>query len=218
MVGAFFDMDQTVLCGSSTALWTRYMWQKGDLSLKDLFRFLSMFFRYRIGFLDMEATTRLLITELAGESEAERIAFTRRWFKEQLVHFVAAEAKRRVEAHRRRGHRVALITGSPSYTADVVAGSLGVTSTDVLATRFEVRDGYFTGRMIEPMCLGEGKLVMAQSYARQHGVDLSESYFYTDSIVDLPLLEQVRHPVAVNPDRPLRQMALQRGWPIVRFY
>ena len=89
---------------------------------------------------------------------------------------------------------------------------------DVLATRFEVHNGRFTGRMLEPMLYGAGKLSAAAAYARHHGLNLAASFFYTDSISDLPLLENVGHPVAVNPDRSLRRLAETKGWSIVRFY
>jgi HAD superfamily hydrolase (TIGR01490 family) len=199
-------------------LLVRYMRQRGELAQQDVMRFLAAMLRYKMGRLDMIETTRALVRELAGESEAERIAHTRQWFQEQLIDYVTEEGRRWVQGHRRLGHRVALITASPSYTADQLAEHLGMASEDVMATRFEVEHGLFTGRMLEPMIYGQGKLDAARVYADQHGVDLRHSYFYTDSVADLPLLEMVGYPVAVNPDGPLRKLARNRGWSIVRFY
>lgn len=217
-VGAFFDMDKTLLSESSSLLWARYLWQRGELPVPELLRILGVWLRYKLNRLDMVEITRQLVGEMAGESEGERIAMTRRWFEEQLAGYVTDEGRRRVEAHRRLRHRVVLITASPSYIAHALADALGLPSGDVLATRLEVRDGRFTGRLIEPMCYGEGKVVAAMAYARARRLDLAASYFYTDSISDLPLLRQVGYPVAVNPDRPLLERAEREGWPVVRFY
>ena len=92
---------------------------------------------------------------------------------------------------------------------------LGISS--VICTRPEVVDGRFTGRIVEPICHGRGKLYWAQQFCAQEGIDLAKSYFYTDSIRDLPTLEAVGHPRPVNPDRPLLREARQRGWPVQRF-
>jgi phosphoserine phosphatase len=75
-----------------------------------------------------------------------------------------------------------------------------------------------TGQVVPPVCYGTGKVVWAERFAEEHGVDLSASYFYTDSITDLPLLERVAHPVAVNPDPRLRRLAQKRGWPVETFF
>lgn len=211
-------MDRTLLSESSTWLWIRYLRERREYTRRDVVRLIGILVRYKLGVLDMVALTRKLAREMAGQPEAERIAFTQKWFEDQLVHYVAPEARRRLEAHRQGGHRVAIITASPGYTADALAQHLGLTVEDVLATRFEVRDGQFTGRMIEPMCYGEGKLIMARAYAERLGIDLAASYFYTDGIADRALLERVGYPIAVNPDRRLHRLALQRGWPVVRFY
>ena len=217
-IGAFFDMDKTLLSVSSTTLWTRHMRERGELPLGDLLRILGALVRYKLGQLDMVETTRQFVRELAGQSEDLHEANTRRWVADQLVHYVAEEGRERLESHRQLGHRVAMITASPGYTADPLAEALGLAQEDVLATRFEVQNGRFTGRLLEPMLYGAGKLSAAVVYARRHGLSLADSFFYTDSISDLPLLENVGHPVAVNPDRSLRRLADAKGWSIVRFY
>lgn len=218
LTAAFFDMDRTLLSDSSTLLWVRYMRARGELPALELMRYLGAVIRYSVGQLDMADLTRRLAKELAGQPEIERMSLTRRWVADQVVNFVAPEGRRWLDAHRKRGHRVAMITASPAYTADALAEHLAIPVEDVMATRFEVRNGRFTGRMIEPMVIGEGKLSAAQEYAARNGIDLAASYFYTDSIADLALLEKVGHPVAVNPDRQLLKVAEAHGWHIVRFY
>lgn len=218
MIAAYFDMDRTLLSDSSSLLWMRYMRQRGELAARQFLHLASILLRYKFGVLDVPAMTRSLVADFAGQPEAERVAFSRRWFDEQLVNYVAAEARRVLELHRQQGHRPVIITASPIYTAEPLAAHLQIVPDDVLATRIEVRNGRFTGRVVEPMCYKEGKLQWAEQHAARHGIDLSASYFYTDSIDDLSLLERVGHPVAVNPDKPLYRWAEQRGWPVVRFY
>lgn len=218
MIAAYFDMDRTLLTDSSSFLWLRYMRQRGEMTAKQFLHLVPLLLRYKLGVLDMRALSRSLVAQLAGQPEAERVAFSRLWFGEQLVRYVAPEGRRVLEAHRQAGHRPILITASPIYTAAPLAEHLGIPPQDVLATRAEVYAGHFTGRMVEPMCYREGKLYWAEEHAARHGIDLQASYFYTDSIDDLPLLQRVSHPVAVNPDKPLRRWAEQQGWPVVRFY
>jgi putative phosphoserine phosphatase/1-acylglycerol-3-phosphate O-acyltransferase len=110
---------------------------------------------------------------------------------------------------------VALLTAATSYIAGPTGHYLGVSHQ--LCTRLEVRDGRFTGRLLKPLCHGKGKLYWAIEFCRAHGADLERSYFYTDSIRDLPALEAVGNPRPVNTDRRLLRVARRRGWPVERF-
>lgn len=217
-IGAFFDMDRTLLTESSTLLMVRYMRRRQLLRRRELFWLVWARLRLRLGTTDIPTITRQLVRSMAGAAESEQIAFSRQWFGEQLIHYVSEGGRRSIADHRARGHRLAVITGSPVYTAGPLAQHLQISAEDVLATRFEVVDGRFTGRLMEPMCFREGKLDYAEAYADRHGLKLSASYFYTDSIDDLSLLERVGHPVAVNPDKALLRVAQERAWPIVNFY
>lgn len=217
-IGAFFDMDRTLLTESSTLLMVRYMRRRQLLQRREVMWLMWARVRLKLGLADIPTITRQMVQSMAGSPEAEQVAFARRWFQEQLIHYVSEVGRHRVADHRARGHRLAVITGSPVYTADPLAQHLEISSEDVLATRFEVEGGRFTGRLVEPMCYQEGKLAYAQAYANRHGLDLSASYFYTDSIDDLSLLERVGHPVAVNPDSALLKLAQERAWPVVSFY
>jgi HAD superfamily hydrolase (TIGR01490 family) len=96
-----------------------------------------------------------------------------------------------------------------------IAARMGIEH--ILYTRLEVEDGLFTGRVIEPICFEEGKIYWLQQFIEEQGIDLAKSYFYTDSITDLPLLDLVGHPVATNPDPLLYRTAVKRRWP-VRFF
>jgi HAD superfamily hydrolase (TIGR01490 family) len=107
---------------------------------------------------------------------------------------------------------VAIVTGATPYAAQPLARELGIDH--VIATNLEVENGRFTGRVRHPMGYGPGKVVLSEKLAEEQGFSLDESTFYSDSITDLPLLERVRTPVAVNPDTRLKRHASKNGWRI----
>src|SRR5207253_10099589 len=110
-----------------------------------------------------------------------------------------------VAAHRRAGHLLVILTSATRYLAEPVAADLGIEH--LLVTQLLVRDGRFTGEAVRPVCYGEGKIYWAERFATAQGVDLGRSYFYTDSITDLPVLERVGEPRIVNPDPRLRRVS-----------
>jgi len=160
--------------------------------------------------------SRLMVLS-AGSSEAEAWRMSNEWFQAMLRHYIAPGARERVAWHRAQGHQVAIVSASTPYAVHPVAQALDLGEA-YLSTRLEVIDGRFTGRVIAPACYDEGKLILARDYAARHGIDLAQSYFYSDSHRDLPLLEAVGHPVAVNPNRRLARLAAARGWPVMCFY
>jgi HAD superfamily hydrolase (TIGR01490 family) len=119
-----------------------------------------------------------------------------------------------VDEHRRAGHLTVIVTSASRYLAAPLATELGIRH--FLATELVVRDGVFTGEAVRPLCYGAGKVHWVRELAAREGVDLARSYFYTDSITDLPLLEAVGHPRVVHPDPPLRRLSRRRGWPVLR--
>ncbi len=216
-VGAFFDMDNTVLCGSSGRLYLQYLRRKRLLSGP---RWLAITWQvglYVTGLTSFPQLMARLMTQVAGSDEAEAWRISEAWFAEMLRDYIAPAARERIDWHRQQGHRVAIVSASTPYAVSPVAHDLGL-GDDYLATRLEVISGRFTGKLIEPPCYGVGKVTLARAYSIQHNLDLAVSYFYTDSHHDLPLLESVGYPVAVNPSRKLRAIALERRWHQERFY
>jgi putative phosphoserine phosphatase/1-acylglycerol-3-phosphate O-acyltransferase len=147
--------------------------------------------------------------ESALEEIGERI------FVRQLAKTVYPEARALVRAHRERGHTVAIVSSALRYQVEPLARDLEIEH--VLSTRLEVEDGVFTGRVLRPTCFGEGKAQAVRDLAEQHGLDLDESWFYTDSHDDLPALEVVGRPRPLNPDERLERVARERAWPVRRF-
>ena len=214
-VGAFFDMDKTLISENSGSLYMKYRYERGEVNGWDLAKGLYAYLRYKAGILDIRAFTQQAIVEFRGLSE-RRLAREGRDFVDRLVlPTVYPAAVEMVRWHQARGHVVAIVSGATRYVVKPLAERLGIRH--YLYTRVEVENGRLTGRVIDPICFEEGKIYWLQQFIDEKGIDLARSWFYTDSVTDLPLLELVGHPVAVNPDPFLYRTARWRTWP-VRFF
>jgi HAD superfamily hydrolase (TIGR01490 family) len=214
---ALFDLDNTLLDVSSGQLYARYRYRHGQMSRQELARVVWWGILSGLGLLDMRDLIPKLLSQAAGDDEREMRRLCDRWFVEDVVPHVTEAGSQQVAHHRVQGHVLALVSASTQYVVEPMAAYLGFPG-QFVCTHLESKDGVLTGNIIPPPCYGQGKVVWAERFAAQHDVDLSASYFYSDSVSDLPLLERVGHPVAVNPDPRLRRLARKRGWPIQRFY
>ena len=147
-----------------------------------------------------------------GDSEEDMIRDCDKWYADKVRRHVRPEMVDAMAEHRKQGHKVLLLTAVTIYLARPLGEDLGVD--DYICNRLEVKDGKFTGRLVEPTCYGDGKVFLARKFAETNDISLSESYFYTDSVTDLPVLEQIGNPVVVNPDLILRREARRRSWPV----
>jgi putative phosphoserine phosphatase / 1-acylglycerol-3-phosphate O-acyltransferase len=214
-VGALFDLDRSLLAGFSAVAFLRERLLSGRVSpreLRDSTLGALSFALGRTGFSGMLSASVAAYRGLE-ESVLEEIGET--VFEKHLAGQIFPESRALVRAHRERGHTLAIVSSALRYQAEPLARELGIPH--VLCTRLEVKHGMLTGRVVRPTCWGEGKLHYAQELAAREGVDLGESYFYTDSADDLPLLEGVGRPRPLNPDRRLAGLARDRGWPMRRF-
>jgi HAD superfamily hydrolase (TIGR01490 family) len=216
-IAALFDLDRTLLDTSSGQLWARYMHRTGQMSTLEFARAAWWGVLSRLGLLDMTELIPRLVETAAGGDQAETMRDSNRWFAQDVLPHVAGRGLERVADHQAQGHVVAIVSASTQYVVGPMAAHLGVPG-QYVCTHIRSVDGRLTGELEPPPCYGQGKVVWAERFAAEHGVDLAGSYFYTDSISDLPLLERVGHPVAVNPDPRLRRLALRRGWPVETFY
>ncbi len=216
-IGALFDLDKTLLDTSSGQLYARYLYRYGKMSRAQVLRVAWWGILSRLGILDMQNLIPRLLAGAAGDDEAEMRRLCDRWFAEDVVLHVAEEGQRCVAEHQAQGHVVAIVSASTQYVVEPMAAYMGIDG-QFVCTHLENKDGRLSGQVIPPVCYGTGKVVWAERFAAEYDVDLAESHFYTDSISDLPLLERVAHPVAVNPDPRLRRLATRRGWKIAKFY
>jgi putative phosphoserine phosphatase / 1-acylglycerol-3-phosphate O-acyltransferase len=216
-IGAFFDMDNTVLRDSSGRLYLQYLRRKRLLSWPRWLVIAWQVGLYVMGLTSFPQLMARLMTQVAGADEAEAWRISAAWFDEMLCDYIAPAARARITWHHQQGHHVAIVSASTPYAVSPVAHDLGL-GDNYLATRLEVVSGRFTGGVIEPPCYGAGKVTLAQAYSAKHNLDLTASYFYTDSHHDLPLLDSVGNPVVVNPNRKLKAIALERRWRQESFY
>ncbi|HEY0251049.1 MAG TPA: HAD family hydrolase [Kofleriaceae bacterium] len=214
MIAALFDMDNTLLTADTGMSWTRFLYRRGELPASVVARAIYWSTLYKLAVLDMEAVVTKLVAGLEGDSEAEMIAKCNEWYAADVAQLVAPAARVAIERHRAEGHTIVLATGSTVYAARPVAA--GVQIDHVLATALEVRDDKFTGKPAA-LCFGRHKVTLAEAWAEREGIDLSRSYFYSDSYNDLPMLERVGTAIAVNPDARLRRHARKRGWPMANW-
>jgi HAD superfamily hydrolase (TIGR01490 family) len=211
MIAALFDMDHTLLRVDTAMSWTKFLYRRGELPPSMLAKAIYWSTLYKLAVLDMETVFTKLCMDLAGDSEAEMIAKCAVWYREHVAPHVAPAARVAVEHHRRAGHTIVLATGSTVYAARPVAAGVGIEH--VLSSELEVVGGAFTGKP-SALCFGRHKVTLAEQWATAHGIDLSRSYFYSDSYNDLPMLARVGTAIAVNPDARLRRHAKKNGWPI----
>jgi HAD superfamily hydrolase (TIGR01490 family) len=214
-VGAFFDMDKTLIARNSGTLMMKHRYEQGEIGNLDLLKGIAVYLQYKLGVLDIRSWAQSVLAEYRGKREDEIEKQAREWFDALVEPALYPEAERLVREHDAAGHVVAIVSGATKFVVRPLAARLGIRH--MLYTRLEVEDGCFTGRVIDPICFEEGKIYWLQQLIEEEGIDLAKSYFYTDSITDRPLLDLVAHPIAVNPDPMLYREAVRRGWP-VRFF
>lgn len=214
-VGAFFDLDRTLIDGFSVLRFFRDGIRHGRWSPGQVAELLMASASFELSTVDFSAYVDATSGVLAGMPEAEFEELGERLFKESISAEIYPEARAIADAHRRMGHTLAVISSATPYQARPVARELGIPH--VLATELEVRDGILTGETLHPSCYGEGKANAARKIAEEKGIDLDRSWFYSDSDEDLPLFEIVGNPRPTNPNRRLQQIAARRDWPAFHF-
>jgi len=214
-VAAFFDMDHTITWQNSGLSSVRFARQLGLIPASRLVSSAVKILLYRLSLLNIESWYEKNMAVLSGTSIKDMERFCALWFDAMMKKSIYKQALDLIQDHKNKGHRVAVISNSPGFFVKPVADALDIE--DIISTRVEERDGVLTGRLVKPLCYGEGKRSYALKWVSLVGIDLSCSYFYTDSFFDLPLLKTVGRPVATNPDMKLRRVALAYGWPVLKF-
>ena len=214
MTLAIFDLDHTLLDGDSDYLWGEYMVANALVDADDYRqRNRDFFAQYQRGELDVERYLEFALEPLTRHSletlHRHRADFVARWIEP----IVAAGARALLASHRDAGHELMIVSATHRFVTEPIAALLDVPT--LLATEPEIVDGRYTGRFLGTPTYRDGKVSALRAWLRENGRDLAGSYFYSDSINDLPLLETVEHPIAVHPDDDLRAIASRRAWKIV---
>jgi HAD superfamily hydrolase (TIGR01490 family) len=214
---AFFDLDKTVIAKSSTLAFSRSFYQGGLISRRSVLRSAYAQFVYLVGGADhdqMERMRRYLSRLATGwhvQTVRDIVAETLHVIVDPLVY---DEAVSLIEEHHEAGHDVVIVSSSGSEVVSPIGEMLGVE--EIIATVMVQDEGRYTGD-IDFYAYAENKAVAIRDLAERVGYDLEASYAYSDSITDLPMLEVVGHPFAVNPDKALRRAAAARQWPVLDF-
>jgi HAD superfamily hydrolase (TIGR01490 family) len=214
---AFFDLDKTLIARSSTLAFGPSLYRHGLLSRADVMRGALAQLRYRVSGADHQQMEKLKAHALQACRgwPADRVTeIVTEHLKDLILPYVYAEAWALLSDHRSAGQDVIIVSTSGQEVVAPIGALLGVES--VIATRMRIANGHYTGEM-ECYAYGEEKAVQVRRLAAERGYSLPDSYAYSDSATDLPLLEIVGHPRAVNPDRALRRIAAVRGWPVLSF-
>jgi HAD superfamily hydrolase (TIGR01490 family) len=213
---AFFDVDNTLLRGASLYHVGVGAWRMRFISLADILSFGWSQTRFlAVGENGVNiARLRVRAMEIVtGRTREELVTLSHDIFDSRLIQRLWPETVAVAHAHLAAGREVWLVTATAQEVADVIAERLDLTG--ALGTRLDTVDGIFTGRISDGICHGSRKAVVARDLAEARAIDLAHCWAYSDSHNDIPLLELVGNPVAVNPDSTLRRYALARGWPVM---
>ena len=217
-VAAFFDLDKTIIATSSVFAFNRSFLDEGLLSRRSVIDLAYTQLAFSLSGADGEQMAKVrqaMATATKGWEPAQVERIVTEALTERVSPTVFVEAQELLSEHRALGHDLVIVSASGEELVAPIARMLGVDH--YAATRMSRdADGRYGGS-IEFYCQGTGKAEAIRAFAQRYGWDLDSSYAYSDSATDLPMLEEVGHPTAINPDRALRKEALERGWPILTF-
>jgi len=214
---AFFDLDKTVIAKSSTLAFGRPFFHGGLINRRAVLKAAYAQFVFSLQGADAQQMERLRaqLTEMCtGWDVATVHDIVRETLHDIVEPLVYAEASDLIEEHRLAGREIVIVSSSGADVVEPIGELLGADR--VVATRMVSVDGRYNGE-IEFYAYGENKATAVREVAAEGGYDLSDCYAYSDSITDLPMLEEVGHPTVVNPDRALRRIAAEREWPVREF-
>lgn len=211
---AIFDLDNTLLAGDSDYLWGVFLAERGVVDPDHYERENERFYReYKEGRLDIHEFLRFSLAPLARHTPAELVAWRADFLAEKIEPIVLPKALALLDRHRAAGDELLIITATNRFVTEPIAARLGVPH--LIATEPALRDGRYTGEVEGIPSFREGKVLRLEQWLDAHRASLAGSSFYSDSHNDIPLLERVDHPVAVDPDPALADLAAARGWTIL---
>lgn len=211
---ALFDLDNTLLEGDSDYLWGCFLVEQGIVDRQRYERENRRFYdQYKIGALDIHEFLDFQLKPLAEHDMATLQQWRRRYIEEKIVPILLPKAQALVDRHRRQGDIPVIITATNRFITGPIAELYGIS--DLLATEPEIVADRYTGKTSGVPCYREGKVARLMGWLDEHSRTLDDSWFYSDSHNDLPLLNSVTHPVAVDPDAILERHARDNDWDII---
>lgn len=214
MTLALFDLDNTLLSGDSDYEWGQFLVSRGLVDRDHYAAANQRFYeQYQQGVLDIREFSAFSFTPLSERSMTELAALHRDFMASVIEPLITTAARQLVEQHREQGHTLMVITATNSFITRPIVEAFGIPH--LLATEPKVVDGRYTREIDGTPCFQAGKVTRLQQWLETSAETLSGSYFYSDSRNDLPLLEMVDNPIAVDPDDTLRAIATDKRWPIL---
>src|SRR5512142_1653566 len=211
---ALFDLDNTLLSGDSDFEWSQFLIEQGVLD-RELFeaKNLAFYEQYKAGTLDIAEFLDFQLKPLSRHARKVLDGWHEEFMRRKVRPMMTVKGRELVARHREAGDVCLIVTATNSFVTAPIAREFGVTH--LIATEPEQNEGEFTGRVAGVPSFREGKVVRMERWLAEHGWQWSsfgETWFYSDSLNDLPLLSRVSHPVAVDPDATLRTHAERQGW------
>lgn len=216
MALALFDLDHTLLYGDSDHSWGQFLGERAIVDSRTFTERSDYYMaEYQAGRLDIHEFLDFQLAPLVAGNYETLLRLRAEYVDEKIRPLVIPAAVELVDRHRRQGDTPVIITATNDFVTRPIAALFEIEH--LIATELEMVDGAFTGRIVGEPCFREGKIAKLEAWLAKNGGDLVGSWFYSDSRNDLPLLERVEHPIAVNPDPVLEREAGRRNWPIYRF-
>lgn len=214
---AIFDLDNTLLAGDSDYLWGQFLAELGAVDRTSYERENERFYQdYREGRLDIMAFLAFSLRPLSEHPRTQLDAWHVRFMRETIEPLITTATEDLIERHRRIGDTLMIITATNAFVTGPIAERLGIPH--LIATEPEEREGRYTGRVTGTPSFRDGKVERLKQWLKNHETSLDDAWFYSDSHNDLPLLELVSHPVAVDPDTTLAAHAADKGWPVLHLH
>lgn len=211
---AIFDLDETLLDNASGKLFIRYLRQEKLLTevvrVRDLPGLITVITGFQIGLISANRAAMYTASVVRGFQVDYFWQLVRKWFDDMLVHHITEGAKEAVAWHAAQDHTLLVCSASPQFSVQPVTEYLKIPH--YICSEWIAAGERLTGSVRLPLAHGEGKVHYVRKWAQLHGINLEQSYFYTDDLSDRPLLEAVGNPVGIKPKRGLKKLCTERGW------
>jgi putative phosphoserine phosphatase / 1-acylglycerol-3-phosphate O-acyltransferase len=215
-IGAFFDLDGTLVAGFTAVILTQERLRRRDMGVGELISMVTAGLNHQLGRIEFEELIGKASGALRGRPLSDLEEIGERLFHQKIESRIYPEMRELVRAHMARGHTVVLSSSALTIQVGPVARFLGIINT--LTNKFETNEeGLLTGGVVNPILWGPGKAAAVQKFAGENGIDLKDSYFYADGDEDVALMYLVGNPRPTNPEGKMAAVAKRRGWPILRF-
>lgn len=213
-IAAFFDFDETLLAIDSAGIGFKVLREQGYITKAFMLKMIIVMFLLKTGLISEQILAKAMLSFYKGRELQPFVESADDFYREYLQPNLSSVVLDKLRWHQEQGHETVLVTGSIDYYLKPVMEDLGIDH--LLCTHLEVgSDGLLTGKAKGPICVGKTKLVLAEDLATTTGLDLTKSYAYGNSQLDIPIMEQVGHPVVVNPSPALLKHAKRIGWSIL---